>query len=136
MKRLFGFLFFIVGGFSLIAIYLVKADMISKSSVSFMNFAFQSHTNMVISFTAFLILLLIGLLMIGRVGLGIISLLVGISGMIFPILTKYNIVAVPSGKFFQVLLKSNFYITIVISFVIFAFGVFLLSLKKKKRFIS
>ncbi len=133
MKKLFGFLFFLIGFAALILIYLIKATLVTLSSVPFMNFVFQSHNNLIVSVVAFTILLLIGLLMIGRVGLGIILFLIGLTGMIFPVLTKYEIVAIPKNHIFQLLLKDNFYITLLIGLVIFAIGIFILSIKKRRN---
>lgn len=132
MKKLFGFLFFVIGATALILSYLIKANLVALSSVPFMNFVFQSHNNLIVSVVAFVILLLIGLLMIGRIGVGIILLFIGLVGVIFPLLTKYDVVAVPNSHIFQLLLKNNFYITILIGFVIFAVGIFMLTLKKRK----
>lgn len=132
MRKFFGFLFFLIGATALVLIYLIKANLIAKSTVPFLEFVFQTREIQIISVVAFLILLFIGLLMIGRVLFGFMLLLIGLAGMIFPLLTRFGPVAVPSGQIFQSLLKDNFYITLLIGLVIFAIGIFMLTMKRKK----
>ncbi len=133
MKKFFGFIFFSVGIATLSLVYLIKADLVAKNSFPFMNFVFKTHNSLITSVISFSIILFIGIMMIGRIGLGIVLLLIGLCGMIFPALTKFGIVSFPSGQFFQVFLKDNFYVSILISFVIFSIGIFLLTIKSSRK---
>lgn len=132
MKRLFGFIFFLIGLVPLILIYMVKASLISINAVPWLGFALQTHDSLLISTIAFIILLLIGFVMLGRIGTGVVFMLIGLAGIVFSILTKYGIVGIPKYEIFQIFLKDNFYITTLISLVIFAFGILLLTIGRKK----
>ncbi len=133
MRRLFGFLFFLIGAVALILIYLVKAGLVASNSAPYLNFAFQNRESLILSVIAFVILFFLGLLMIGRVWFGVMLLLIGLAGMIFPILTRFSVIAVPTDRTIQSLLTDNFYITVLVGLVFFAIGLFLLTMRKSKE---
>ncbi|WP_036225505.1 hypothetical protein [Mesoaciditoga lauensis] len=129
MRKFFGFLFFLGGGAALSWIYLVKANFISPLPA--LSFVFQTHTNLMISILVSFGILLIGLLLMGRVLSGVMFILIGIAGIIFPLLTKFGVFPLPNGRVFIWLLHDNFYVTVLVSFGILVIGLLMVTGGKK-----
>lgn len=129
MRKFLGFLLFLIGGGVLGCIYLTKANFISITPQ--ISFVFQTHTSFTISILVSFFVFLIGLLLMGRVLTGIIFILIGIIGIISPILTKFEIFPMPNGRVFIWLLHDKFYVTVLVSFVVLVIGILMVSGRKK-----
>ncbi len=133
MKKLVGFILFLAGSAGLIYIYLVQAKVLGANTIPFMSQIFQSRNDILIGIAVAVGLLLVGFLLMGRIMTGILFVILGISGIIFPILTRFKVLAIPNNKILIWFLNDNFYVTILLSVVLLVLGYVILSGRRRKR---